>query len=681
MRFGLAVVVVSVAVGCGRAVERPANPTCVAPERVTGGGEFAFEQRLSDKSLDQPVTLTWHPSVPDTWYVAEKSGRIVRFHDDGTPDVEEALNIVGQVTTATETGLIGFAFHPDFADNGQIYVHYTADDGDLISRIVRFTSTDGGLTFGNEELILDNRQPFGNHNGGHLAFGPDGYLYIAFGDGGGSGDPLGNAQDLQSLHGKMLRIDVDGGSPYAIPPDNPFATGGGLPEIYAWGLRNPWRWSFDPVTGDLWLGDVGQNDREEVDLVVKGGNYGWSITEGELCFPEEADCDRAGLIEPILTYETGDFASVVGGIVYRGTGIPGLEGHFLANDFHSGRTWALLEDGTGAKKPAATGPEFVVHWTEGPDGEAWAITHDGEIYTLVADGEPPTGGPPALLSQTGCLDPADPTQMVEGAIPFEIQHPFWSDDAAKRRWLAIPDGTQIAIGPDEDLELPIGTVLIKEFQRAGKRIETRLMVRHEDGGWAGYAYQWRPDGSDAELLQAQTEVQVAGPWTIPSRTACLGCHTDAAGGSLSLELGQLGTGALELARMGVLAGLDPKKDEVPVWPGVSEGGSVESRARTYLHVNCSSCHRPEGGTPAELDFRREGDSRVALGICVEPLSGDLGLPNTRIIEPGDPDRSLLYLRMTRRDADGMPPLGSHRVDEEGAELIAAWIRSIEGCNE
>ena len=162
----------------------------------------------------------------------------------------------------------------------------------------------------------------------------------------------------------------------------------------------------------------------------------------------------------------------------------------------------------------------------------------------------------------------------------------------------------------------------------------------------------------------------------------MSCHTEAAGGSLSLELGQLGEQALDLAEMGMLAGLDPKTDEVPAWPDLDGEGSVDNRARTYLHVNCSSCHRPEGGTGTDLDFRRDGDSRVAIGICVDPEHGDLGIPDARIIEPGDPDRSLLYARMTRRDdPEMMPPLGSHVVDEAGAKLIAKWISNIDGCNE
>ena len=411
MRAVVATTAVLLATGCGKPLERPANPDCTAPNRVTGGGAFAYEQRYSQLDFNQPITLTWHEDVPGYWYVVEKGGRVLRFVDDpATTEVEEVLNIQGQVTNSSETGLIGMTFHPDFGINGHVYAHYTNADNDLVSRIVRYTSTDGGATLGNEELILEIPQPFGNHNGGHLAFGPDGYLYIGMGDGGSSGDPLGNAQDLDSFHGKMLRIDVDGGSPYAIPADNPLAGGGGRPEIYAWGLRNPWRWSFDPVDGDLWLGDVGQNDREEVDIIVNGGNYGWNITEGDLCFPEEANCDRTDLIDPVMDYPTGDSASVIGGIVYRGSNIPGLYGRYVFSDYHSGNTWAILADGTGSDEVVTVASERIAHWEHGPDGEAWALALSGDIFTLVPDGAPPSGGTtsPALRDRLPRSDRSDP---------------------------------------------------------------------------------------------------------------------------------------------------------------------------------------------------------------------------------------------------------------------------------
>jgi glucose/arabinose dehydrogenase len=264
------------------------------------------------------------------------------------------LDISGAVNSSGEGGLLGFAFHPDFPLTPEVFVSYTRTGAPLVSYVSRFFSTDNGQTLlaGSEEVILTLLQPRTNHNGGDITFGPDGLLYISFGDGGGSGDPDGNGQDNTNLHGTIVRIDVDAGAPYAIPATNPNAANATCPqgygsapcaEIFAWGLRNPWRISFDNVTGKLWAGDVGQGAWEEIDVIDIDGNYGWNVREGAHCFEPATGCATT-FVDPITEYGRGDGVSVTGGYVYRGSDVPELVGWYVFGDFGSGNLFAIPED-------------------------------------------------------------------------------------------------------------------------------------------------------------------------------------------------------------------------------------------------------------------------------------------------------------------------------------------------
>jgi uncharacterized repeat protein (TIGR03806 family) len=666
---------------CGGKLKRPENATCLAFERPSSKAGFEVEQRFSGVGFDDAVALEWPPGTEGFWYVAEQGGRILRFADDeAASSAEVVLDLTGSEldTSTNETGLLGMAFHPNFADNGFLYLNYVADSDGLETRISRFTSSDGGASFdvGSELSVYTVEQPFWNHNAGGLGFGPDGMLYFGLGDGGSGGDPQGNGQNPFTPLAAMLRLDVDGGSPYAIPPDNPWADGvDALPEVYAIGLRNPWRFTFDPATGDLWLGDVGQDEWEEVSRIESGGNYGWNTTEGEKCFSPSSGCDKSGLVPPMAVYPTSSGGSVIGGLVYRGSAIPHLVGTYLYADYYSGDVSRILFDdltGESEGKVAVTIAAELTHWTYGPDGEAWMIAHNGKIYTLVAKGSAPEVTLPALLSETGCVDPDDPTQPGEALIAYDVAHPLWSDGASKARWLALPDGTTID-DVSGDLDLPIGSVLVKEFTVDGHRIETRLMVRHEDGGWGGYVYAWRDDESDADLLPAGALLN-QGTWLAPSRSDCSRCHTEAAGGSLGLEVAQLGEQIDDFVKMDLMAEAEVDEDPL-VGP---DAGDLDAAMRSYLHVNCSNCHRPDGGARTDLDFRREA-TRVELGLCEDPKHGDLGVDGAQVISPGKSAESLMYLRMSRRDANQMPPIGSLQVDDAAVARMAQWIDGLSGC--
>lgn len=302
-------------------------------------------------SFNRPVTITDADDDTDRLFVVEQSGVISVFSNDSeVSDRDIFLNIEGRVTDlSNEQGLLGLAFHPDFETNGYFYVNYTATSPER-TVISRFSVSEDDQNLANsasETVLLTYEQPYGNHNGGHISFGPDGFLYISAGDGGSGGDPLNNGQDRSTLLGSILRIDVDSqenGNEYGIPNDNPFAGNdqGYREEIFAYGLRNTWRFSFDSETGDLWAGDVGQNELEEIDIIKNGLNYGWNIMEGRSCYPAGTDCDQSGLELPVFQYDhsNGD-RSVTGGFVYRGSGIPGLIGYYVYADFVTGRIWAL----------------------------------------------------------------------------------------------------------------------------------------------------------------------------------------------------------------------------------------------------------------------------------------------------------------------------------------------------
>ena len=321
---------------------------CAEPPAATPIPDIALVEVAS--GLANPVHIA-HDGTPDRLYVVEQAGTI-RIVDKGKLLPEPFLDISGRVESGGEKGLLSVAFHPRYADNGLLYVDYTTRrDGRLYTHVSRLQRAERNhADSGAETVLLRIEQPYSNHNGGQLTFGPDGYLYIGMGDGGSANDPQNHGQNLGSLLGKILRIDVDaagGGLPYAIPRDNPFVDRkGARAEIWAYGLRNPWRFAFDPANGRLYAADVGQNAVEEIDVIERGGNYGWRIMEGDICTPAiGSPCDRRGLVPPIHVYRHPAGFSVTGGFVYRSASVPGLCGVYLFADYVTQRVWGLRYDG------------------------------------------------------------------------------------------------------------------------------------------------------------------------------------------------------------------------------------------------------------------------------------------------------------------------------------------------
>ena len=692
---------------------RPANPTCRAPARPPSASAVKFEQVFVDTPLFPSTMLAQPPGDPRV-FIVQLQGEVVAFPRDNPPTDPPPVVLRAPLPIAqvTEGGLFGIAFHPRYAQNGLVYITYTATSAtspaNVRSIVARMRTTDGGNSFGEYAELISFDQPDNNHNGGGIAFGPDGFLYLGFGDGGGNGgDPFFNGQRKTGFFSKVLRIDVDSppapGLAYAIPDGNPFKNGGGEPATYAMGLRNPFRISIDPPTGDLWIADVGEEMYEEIDRVrVPGANFGWPCREGAhdyLTAPPSCPTGTSGLVEPVYDYaHNGASASVTGGLVYRGKAIPSLVGAYIFGDFSTGEISALDTDpvtgATRVRKLNDQGPSGS--WggfSADADGEIYAFDVTARVFKMLPASAPQPSTFPQKLSQTGCVDASDPTRLAPGVIPYTVSAELWADGADKERGFALPDGARIDVAADGDLTLPVGAVTMKTFRLGGKPVETRLFVRHDDGDWAGYSYEWDDAGRDATLLvTGKVKAVGAQTWTFPSRGECLQCHTAAAGRSLGLELPQLNRDYLYpatnrtdnqlrvLDHIGVLsAPLAGEPSTLPTLPALGSTAPAEARARAYLHANCSFCHRPKGPTPSEMDLR-VATPFGATGTCQKaPRSGDLGIAGATLLTPGDPGRSLISARMRRTGLGRMPPLATLRVHEEGAAVVDAWISGLAGC--
>ena len=698
---------------------RPANATCLAGDPPAPSVPITTQRVFTSlPNFTQPIAMLQEPGNNARWYIVQKTGQVRVF--DNTANVATARTYIDvssrlnsdPSSSNDERGLLGMAFHPNYPTDPRIYLFYTATDATLglVDRISEFRTTDGGQTasLASEFQLLNVDDPADNHNGGNIAFGPDGFLYIGIGDGGGGGDnfgSIGNGQRLTTLLGKMLRINVaTAGAPYTIPPSNPFAanarcTGGtgaaNCPEIFAYGFRNPWRWSFDRGSGQLWLNDVGQGALEEVDLVTLGGNYGWRCFEGTNPFNGTCGPNAPSSIPPVAQYGRTLGFSTTGGYVYRGSAIPFLVGRYVFADFGTGNIWNISRGTTPTltvtAEMAIDTPLNISSFGQDVDGELYVVHLGGTLHRIVsATG---TGRQiPLQLSDTGCVNAANPQQPAGGLIPYAPTAPFFSDGAVKTRWLALPDGQRISIGIDNDFVFPSGSVLVKNFALGGQLVETRLFMRHNDGNWAGYTYEWNAGHTEATRVQGGKTVTVSGQtWDFPSEDQCLQCHNAAAGRSLGLEIGTLngdfgyptGRTANQLTTLNVIDTLDPALSQppsaLPAIPDPAGAAPLEQRARAWLHSNCGYCHRPGGPTPVNLDLRYTTTLANTQACDVAPVN-DLGIANARRIAPGSAARSVVVARVNTTGADAMPPLSRHTIDTAGVNLLTQWVNALADCN-
>lgn len=664
--------------------------------------------------LSNLTTLTSPNDGSNRIFVTTQAGQIYFFQDDPFASSVTLFADFSSIVTfdQSEQGLLGLAFDPDYATNRRFYINYAAMDptcgvtgNDGCTQIARYeasASDPNQADLGTRQLVLEFPQPGSFHNGGTLAFGPDGMLYISTGDGGGSGAGP-NSQDLSSLLGAILRVDVRDSAPSLIPTDNPFVgTPGARGEVFAYGLRNPWRISFDRVTGDLWIGDVGAEGMEEIDFIDAssggGQNFGWPLCEGTQNF--NGSCNDVGLEPPILSYaHNGSSASVTGGFVYRGPSLPELVGAYVYSDPFFQTVWAWDRAPGSQPEVIATDGNFIVAWGEAPDGELLGLAYAGGIYRFERNG-PPTGGTsvfPTFLSETGLFQDTAALTPAAGLIPYDVTDPLWSDSSEKRRWIALPAGHKIGFKAEGEWDFPVGTALVKHFElnipsTGGlRRIETRVFVRQLTD-WAGVTYRWNAAGNDAVLL---TDGLVEGidlgqgiiqNWNYPSTAECLGCHSTAAGRVLGAQTNQLNKtfdyGPLiqnQLAALSCGALFDHLIQDPTRYDSkaniLDTSTDLTLRMRSYMDTNCGVCHQPFGAGRGTLDLRFEVPVNSWNAIGVDPEFNDLGLPSAQLITPGDPVQSIFWQRQIQTDSGLRMARGTLAPDFSGVNAQFSWIQS------
>jgi len=717
-------------------------------------------------AFDSPLGLTSPPGDTKRLFVVGKNGVIWLVPDVTSPNPTsiEFFNLAGLVNPRTtediftngESGLLSIAFHPQYATNRQFYVFYSVSIGGLpYQRVSRFLTQAGNPAAADtttEQILIQQRDEQTNHNGGDMHFGPeDGFLYISVGDeGSGDDNPTYNSQRInKDFFSGILRIDVDkdpvksipptthtsipaGGPNYFVPRTNPYvlpADGGdwngyyydqayGPPvsgtirrEFWATGLRNPWRMSFDPVTHVLWCADVGQGQREEVNKIVRGGNYGWVFREGtlqrstseNLNYPTQPTNFETFHKPPVYEYgRTGTLGgnSVTGGRVYRGNTIPSLTGKYIFGDYGSGNIWSLNLDGTGVTRIAGEGG-IAGFGYDPSNGDILLADIDNARILRLANTITSTTYP-ATLSATGLF--ADLTDLTPspGVVPYTVNLPFWSDHAVKNRWVVVPDGnSRFTTSPEGLWTLPTGTIWVKHFEMemqrgipsSRKRLETRLIVKNSTGAY-GVSYRWNDAGTEAFLVGdggdnfvlnvTDNGNPVPQTWRIPSRAECLICHTPQAGHALSFNTRQLN---LEHEILGISGNQlvtlrdqnyftnDPGSPNLLPHhsPPDDESTSVEARVRSYIAVNCSYCHKDGGSAPSSWN----GSPDIALeqtGL-INGMAANSGTdPLNRLVVPGDTLHSIVLNRVAATNGfTRMPPLASNVIDQANVELLTTWI--------
>jgi glucose/arabinose dehydrogenase len=672
-------------------------------------------------TIKQPLSLTPEPGT-DRLFVLQHlqywagPGRLLAVRDDqGATEAETLLEIDGLA--------VGLAFHPDYEHNGYLFVGLNGPlKGRRTTQVVRYTvdrQAPHRIDPASKRLIIE--WPSDGHNGGDLAFGNDGYLYVSSGDGSSDSDGFLTGQTLDDLLGGVLRIDVDQADPgrnYGVPKDNPFVDRpGARPELWAYGLRNPWRLSYDRESGQLWVGNNGQDLWEQAFLIRKGGNYGWSLTEGSHVFQANRQSGPDPISPPAAEHPHSEARSLTGGRVYRGTRLPGLVGAYVYGDWSTGRVWGIKHDGTRVvwHTELVDTPFNITGFGTDRAGELYVIDQGSGFYRLepTTEADRPSRPFPTRLSETGLFASVADHTPHPAALPFDVSAPQWADGATMERFAALSGLERVEQKPQPNAggawTLPDGSVVVQTLsldlvdaagKPARKRVETRLLARQQRE-WTGYSYRWNAEQTDAELVRSSGDAEafeVADPtapggrreqvWRFPARTECLVCHSRAAGfvlGFTPLQLdrdrdygGTVDNQLRTLEHIGVFQGALPRRrDDRPRLVDPSEARApLEARVRSYLHVNCSTCHVKEGGGNALMELGLTTPLGKTRLIDEVPLHNRFDLADARLVAPGSPERSVLYQRVSRRGNGQMPPLVSTEVDRKAVDMIADWIRSL-----
>ncbi len=683
---------------------------------------YVAELAFPHLKFDFPVVLV-RANGMRRLFLGDLRGRVYSFLDDRDCRKADLALELGKLYPDL-SALYGLTFHPDFDKNRFVYICYVRKndtaDGSVVSRFTASRSDPPVIDPRSEQVLL--RFYSGGHNGGCLAFGKDGYLYISTGDAAAPSPPdvMMTGQDCSDLLSSVLRIDVDRadtGKAYCIPPDNPFVNLAGVrPEIWAFGFRNPWKMSFDRATGDLWVGDVGWELWELVFKVKRGGNYGWSVMEGPQPVNVEARRGPTPILPPIKVHPHTEAASITGGYVYHGTRLPELAGAYIYGDYQSGIVWGLRTQGDTVtwQRELARTPLHLVAFGETHDGELYLVDHDRthQIYRLVPN--TPAGLTidfPRRLSQTGLFNSTRDHRPALGVLPYSINAPLWSDGATTERFLAVPGEGRIELDNQGIWRFPEGSVLVRTVSierdtgqpARRRRVETQIL-HIEAGAWRPYSYIWNDEQTDAMLAGAEGSARtiiLSAPgrrrevnYRVHARTECGTCHNPwvekrttvfgvQSASPLGVNMAQLnrncddgGSQVNQLAKwhkMGLLA-WTPDVGRVPkLVDPYDESVDVDHRARSYLQANCAHCHQLNAGGTATIVLGHDLPLDQTKTINVRPIQGTFNIAGARIIAPGDPASSVLYYRMSKLGGGRMPRLGSSVVDERATRMIHDWI--------
>jgi len=676
------------------------------------------------------VTIAPAPDGEWLWFLEQAAGweqpmKLRRFRASGDGSDAETM-------LALDHFAYGITFHPRFAENGHVFLGVNGPTSrpppPRFSRVFRYTVRDGRPDPASRETIIE--WPSDGHNGAALAFAKDGTLFVSSGDGTSDSDVDRVGQNPRDIRAKILRIDVDhpaNGKRYSVPRDNPFVNDERFaPETWAYGLRNPWRIAYDAESDQLWSGENGQDLWEFARLVKPGLNYGWSLFEGSHPFAQDRPAGPHPVTFPTLEFSHAEFRSLSGGVVYRGKNFPELAGSFVFGDFGTGRIWAAKHDGTNLEwsRELLDTPLAITHVTADAAGELLVTDYGSPVYGAGVSGgiyrierAPVAAIPPRefprKLSDTGIFSDTAKLTPLPGVLPYEINVPGWHDGATEAHHLALPAGETLEVRPTKSWQAPDNTVLAQTLTVAGRRIETRVLVK-QPNDCAAYTYVWNAEGTDAELGDkggADLELSNGQPWRVPSRAECIMCHSRQANFALTLHDAQLNVGD-QLARwerLGILRSdasaferdrAARAKRQVPSQasgertPAASSllprhperlgrfvtadnpNADLEARARSYLGVNCAHCHTMYGGgnSPMEFDWLTPREEMRALNE--PPAHGDFGLEQARVIAPGAAARSVIVPRVSTRGPGQMPPVWTRMVDPTGTRLLVEWIQAL-----
>jgi putative heme-binding domain-containing protein len=689
---------------------------------------YTVERLYPELDIQRPVDLTFAPDSNDL-FIATERAQIWHVDTAVSPPTQHLLADMHDHHDPV-SNVLGFTFHPVFQLNRYIYINYNEGGSrDQGAHIARFEVTENRpyqLVAESKKVII--QWPSGGHNGCTLAFGPDGYLYFSTGDGAAPDPPDGRfhtGQDISDIMGSIQRIDVDreaNGKAYAIPQDNPFVNHqNARPEVWSFGFRNPFRMAFDQRTGELWAGDVGWEQWEMIYLIQRGGNFGWSVTEGPNPKVVENSLRGPGpILPPMASHSHNEAASMTGGQVYYGERLVDLHGAYIYGDWETGRLWALRNEGnkvTSHRELCDTSLK-PVSFALDPKGELLILDHNSGIYILTPNSVQDTQlGFPTRLSETGLFASTPDITPAKGTIPYQPMAPMWNDHAQAQWLLGVPGTEAIAQrGGVHDIaganwHFPTNTVIARTLSlkmdlnnpSTERPIETQLL--HWNGqAWNPYTYQWNEEQTDAELVPktgSSEEITVADKsapggirkinWRFHSRSECQRCHNVWSGEPLTLNPLQLGSGdqsAMEqFVQRGVIESATNRRGRrgrrgpnASLVNPYDSTHPIESRARSWLHVNCGSCHTFGAGGGIAAQFNIDKRLSEARAMDEAPTRGTFDLPDAKVLASGDPHRSAVVYRISTEGAGHMPQIGSRLVDKEGVAIVMEWLSSLSDQN-